>query len=563
MNLIRRLSTNRFSQIITTPKDKGAAQAMLYALGLNKEDLKKPQVGIGSMWFESNPCNVKLNDLATIVKKSIHTENLLPFKFNTIGISDGITMGTSGMNYSLPSRELISDSIEVMVKGHHYDSLICIPGCDKNLPGSLIAMIRINRPGFIIYGGAMPPSYLNKQKLDIVSAFESYGKYLNNEITDDTRQEIIQNSCNTSCGACSGFYTANTMASLFEVMGMTLPNSSSNPSISVEKFEECQKAGKVIKNLIDQDIKPLDILTKESFNNAIKMLYLLGGSTNGVIHLLAIAKAAKIKLTLNDFIKYQDVPVIANMKPHGQSVMYDLHQAGGMSAIIRYLINCEMINGDCLTITGKTLKENLKNTLNYKTLRWLQFNNNTIMPIIEPFKQNSHIKILKGNMAPSGCVSKIYDEGMTYNGKIIIFDSEEEMINALKENKIKTNNFVIIRYQGETVGCPEMLTPTSALVGYFGNDAPPLATDGRFSGGSKGILMCHLPDAYKNNITSILQDGDEITLNTTNNSINVNLSQYEIKSRLIKHKSKVFESDGYLKKFSKLVNGLEDGYSTF
>lgn len=554
-------SINTFSKVITQNKENGAAQAMLYSLGLNYNDLKKPQIGIASMWYQGNPCNSKLNIYSNLASKGVQKENLLPMQFNTIGISDGISMGTSGMKYSLPSRDLISDSIESVVRGLHYDGLICIPGCDKNLPGSVMAMILLDRPSFMIYGGSMRPSYLNEKnsKLDIVSAFEAYGKYISNEINDKERQEIIQNSCDKSCGSCSGLYTANTMATIFEVMGLTLPNSSSSMSLSDEKFDECYKSGSVMYNLLKEDLKPSEIITKKSFINAIKMLYLTGGSTNAIIHLLAIADVANIKLTLEDFSSLQKTPVLLNMKPHGENVMYDLYEIGGTSTFIKYLIENDIIDGSVITVTGKTLYDNVKKAPKIKK------DQNVILPLEKPYISESHIRILKGNMAPKGCVSKISNKTpKLISKKAIVFNTESEMMISLKNGEISRDHFIILRYQGETTGCPEMLKPTSAIIGYFGDDAPPLATDGRFSGGSHGVLICHLPDAFKeNSITSVINDGDEIVLDYTNNSIKININENDLKARYGNVNKPELELKGYLSKFSKLVGNIENGYSTY
>ena len=550
---------------------------MLHALNLNKNDLKKPQVGIGSVWFESNPCNSKLNKLSMMCKNSFNKKDIVPFQFSTVGVSDGITMGTDGMKYSLPSRELIADSIETISTAHYYDSLILIPGCDKNLPAAAMALFRTNKPGFIIYGGSMRPvkinnsfnssesyeKYINNseksqiKKYDIVSSFESYGQYINNEITDKERKFIVENACDKKCGSCSGFYTANTMACLLEVMGLTLPNSSSNMSLSIPKFKECYVASDIIDNLIKKDIKPSDIITKESFNNAIKLLNIIGGSTNAVIHLLAMAKEINIDLTLDDFTHYENIPILLNVKPHGKYAMHDIYLKGGTSYLLKYLIDCDVINGNQKTITGKTLKENVSNSDLYEK-------NNLIYPIEAPYKKNSHIKILKGNMAPEGCVAKIYSNKDTFKATAKVFFSEEEFINALEKNQITKDDFIIIKYQGESIGCPEMLFPTSALVGYFGDNAPPLATDGRFSGGSKGILIAHLPDAYKKeSLTEIIETGDTIIIDLNNNSLNIDLNQHTIEMR----KNKVISTipnikKGYLSKYKKLVGNLSTGFST-
>ena len=546
---------NRVSKLLTESAERGHARAMLYALKLNRQQIFQPHIGIGSMWYESNPCNSHLLEKTQFVKKSLQKEYMNGFIFNTVGVSDGQTQDTKGSLLSLPSRELIKDSIELITNAHYYDGLICIPGCDKNVPASLMAMCEIDRPGFIISGGSISPGYFNGKTLDITSSFEAYGQLCNNKISENYFENINKNCCNVSGGGCGGMFTFNTMTSLVEIMGMSLPNSSTIPSIL--KKDECFKAGTTMTNLLKLNLKPSDIIEKESFINAIKLLNILGGSTNAVIHLLAIAKSANIDLTLQDFIDHQDIPVLANLKPHGEFLMNDLYSHNiHMSGIINYLIKENIINGDCMTITGKTLKENYCNKKN-------NINNNIIYPIKRPFKKTSHIRILKGNLAPDGCVSKIYSEKQIYIGKVIVFDTEKDMIDSLKNHLIKKHHFVIIRYQGESTGCPEMLRPTSALIGYFGNNkAPPLATDGRFSGGSKGILVAHLPDAYKKNITTILQNGDKIIINTKYNSININISKEEYNNRIKNIKIKIFNPKGYLKKYSKLVGNLDNGFST-
>tara|TARA_B100001093_G_C26805537_1_gene1005314 strand:+ start:67 stop:1743 length:1677 start_codon:yes stop_codon:yes gene_type:complete len=550
---------NKYSRVITQPKERGAAQAMLYALGLTKQDMKKPQVGVCSMWYQGNPCNCNLNFLSDSISKSISKEDMLAMQFNTIGISDGISMGTEGMKYSLPSRDLISDSIESVVKGMHYDALVCIPGCDKNLPGSVMAMIQLNRPSLMVYGGSMKPS--EPDKYDIVSAFESYGQYLSGEITDEERQKIVSSACNKGCGSCSGFYTANTMASLFEVMGISLPNSSSNMNMSRSKLLETDEIGSAIKNLLIQDIKPKDILTKQAFKNAITMLYAIGGSTNAVIHLLAIAQVGGIELTLDDFSELENVPVLLNMKPHGKYVMDDLDKLGGTSIVIKYLIDLDLIDGSLITVTGKTLEENVAHI---DTKDYINENKDIILPVEFPFKDESHITILKGNLAVDGCISKISSKDKFFEAPLIVFDSEEEMLEALKEDKIKRKDMILLRYQGESIGCPEMLTPTSALIGYFGENPPILATDGRFSGGSHGILIANLPDAYKpDNLTRILKNGDKVQIDLTNNKIDVMLDHQVIQQRLNNTPVKKLNQDGYLNKFKKLVGNIETGYCTY
>jgi len=567
MNKINKI--NKFSEIITSGKKNGAAQSMLYALGLNLHDLKKAQIGIGTVWLEGNPCNSKLNNLTNYIASSVNTKEMLSMRFNTIGVSDGMSMGTNGMRYSLPSRDLIADSMETVMMAQHYDGLICVPGCDKNLPASAMALARINRPGFIIYGGSMKPTYIDingsTEKLDIVSSFESYGRYIKGEIDDETRNKIVNNACHKDCGACSGFYTANTMACLLEVMGLMLPNGSSNMAFSSEKYKEVNLSGQTMLNLLKNDIKPLDIMTRDSFLNAIKFLTLIGGSSNGVIHLLAIAKSANITLTLDDFNMVCNLPVLTNMKPHGTFVMDDMSRIGGTSSLIKYLIENNILNGNCLTITGKTLWENVMDS------QVINFKENIIKPLDKPFKKTSHINILKGNMAPTGCVSKVYSEKKYFLGKAIVFDSEEEMLTALEKGIITTDHFIILRYQGESIGCPEMLQPTSALVGYFnergmGNMIPPFATDGRFSGGSTGVLVAHLPDAYKHkSITSIIKNNDIIKLDLSSHTINIDITDNEIKERFDNYNiiKPNLNLSGYLKKYNKLVSNLEHGYLTY
>jgi len=543
---------NSYSKIITL--QSGPAQAMLYSLGLSQKDLKKPQIGIGSVWYESNPCNSHLSSISTKVKETFKNKDLLGFKFNSIGVSDGISMGTSGMQYSLLSRELIADSFETICQAHHYDGLISIPGCDKNLPGVLISMVRLNRPSFIIYGGAMRPNYYNNQELDIVSAFESYGKLLKNEISEEEHTAILQNACHKKCGACSGLYTANTMASIFEVMGLTLPNSSSNPANSLEKLDEANKSYDTMYHLMKQNILPSDILTKEAFINGIKMLYVTGGSTNAIIHLMAIAQNTNVKLTLDDFNNYSDIPVLLNMKPHGNYMMYHLYKHGGMSTFINYLIDIGIINGNVLTITGKTLKENVKN---------FKISDNDIIYRIErPFKNNSHIKILKGNIAPKGSISKMYDNSLQrIVNKVKVYYSENDMIKSLNKGHINQTNIIVILGQGETIGCPEMLKPTSALIGYFGEQAPPLITDGRFSGGSKGILVAHLEDMYKDNsITGYIKDNDEIDINFVTNTINLLINDEELNVRKNNIKIEKPKFKGVLNKYSKYIGDIDNGY---
>tara|TARA_B110000263_G_C15264540_1_gene490481 strand:- start:93 stop:1502 length:1410 start_codon:yes stop_codon:yes gene_type:complete len=469
-------------------------------------------------------------------------------------------MGTSGMRYSLLSREMICDSVETITKAHHYDGLVLIGSCDKNLPGLCMSLLEINRPGFLIYGGSSSPVFYKNQKLDIVDAFESYGKYLNNEISDFERENIVQNSCNKNCGTCAGYYTANTMAIILEVMGLLIPNSSSNLSQTKEKFSECSQTHDIINRLFINNLKPKDILTKKSFINGIRMLYIIGGSTNAIIHLLAISKSANISLTYEDFKKEEHLPILLNMKPHGTHFLSDLTEIGGSSMIIKYLIDNNILHSDVLTITTKTLKNNYNNIPN------LNFDNqNIIFPFAKPFKKSSHIKLLRGNIAKNFCISKIYNNDSYYSGKIKVFDSEIEFLENLEKNLIKENDAILIRYQSEKVGSPEMLLPSSALKIYFKNskNTPILLTDGRFSGGSSGVLVCHIDDGFDNtNLTNIIQNDDILTIDLNKSEINIEISKEEIVKRKNKIVVKKLDLSGVLAKYSKNVGDITSGFST-
>ena len=487
---------NLFSSKITQPKSQGASQAMLHATGLSKEDMAKPQVGISSMWYEGNPCNMHLLDLANIIKESVRNAGLIGFRFNTIGVSDGISMGTSGMSYSLQSRDLIADSIETVMGGQWYDANISIPGCDKNMPGCLMAMGRFNRPSIMLYGGTIR-SGKNKhgQSLDIVSAFQSYGAYLSGDINEEQRSEIVQKAC-PGAGACGGMYTANTMAAAAEALGMSLPYSSSSPATSEQKKEECRIIGAAISKLIENDIKPKDIMTEESFLNAMTIVSALGGSTNAVLHLIAIAKSVNIKISLNDFQEVSDrVPFLADLKPSGTYLMEDLHSIGGTPAILKYLLENKLINGDTITVTGNSLGDNLEKAPG------LPNDQKVIFPLSSPIKKTGHIQILYGNLAPLGSVAKITGkEGLIFKGNARVFDSEEQMLDGLKDGLIKPKDVVVIRYEGPKggPGMPEMLTPTSAIVGAGLGSEVALITDGRFSGGSHGFIVGHIvPEAQE------------------------------------------------------------------
>lgn len=521
---------NKYSKNITQPKKQGASQAMLYATGMTQKDMGKAQVGIASVWYEGNPCNMHLLDLSANVKEGVTKAGLIGMRFNTIGVSDGISMGTDGMSYSLQSRDLIADSIETIMGGQWYDAVIALPGCDKNMPGCLIAMGRLNRPAIMVYGGTIRAGCTKKHaKLDIVSAFQSYGEYLAETISEEERQEIVMNSC-PGPGACGGMYTANTMASAIEALGMCLPYSSSYPAESAEKLNECVRVGKAILHLLERDIKPHDIMTREAFENAMVIMMALGGSTNAVLHLIAMARSVGVSLTIDDFQVTSDrVPLLADLKPSGQFVMEDLHNIGGTPAVMKFLLDEGFLNGNCLTVTGKTIAENLAD------LPDLPDGQKIIRPIDNPIKKTGHIQILRGNLSPDGAVAKITGkEGLKFSGPANVFDSEEDMLMALEQKKINKGDVVIIRYEGPKggPGMPEMLTPTSAIMGAgLGSDVA-LMTDGRFSGGSHGFIVGHItPEAQEGGPLALVQNGDKITIDTKTNQLNVDLSDNELASR--------------------------------
>ncbi|WP_185864532.1 dihydroxy-acid dehydratase [Blattabacterium cuenoti] len=553
---------NNFSRKITNESDLPAAHAMLYATGMKDLDFGKAQIGIVSNWYDGNPCNMHLNTMGKIVKNSIIKKNLVGFQFTTIGVSDGITMGTKGMRYSLPSRELIADSIETVVDSHHYDGVIAIPGCDKNIPGVMIALLRLNRPSIIIYGGSISSGFYNGKKLDIVSSFEALGKKNTCKISDIEYRNIVKNSC-PGPGACGGMYTANTMASALEAMGMMLPYSSSSPSTSENKKIECKKASNYIKILLEKNIKPKDIVTKDSIKNGIKLAMCLGGSTNLVLHFLAIAKYANINLTLKDFQKISDqIPLIGNLKPSGDFLMEDIHMhIGGMPVIIKYLLKKGILLGDCLTVTGKTLYDNMKNVPD------ITFNQKIIFPVENPIKKNGHIRILYGNISPKGAVAKITGkEGTMFRGKAKVFDSEEEANKAILNNTIKQGSVIVIRYVGPKggPGMPEMLKPTSYIMGSGLGKNVALITDGRFSGGSHGFVVGHItPEAESGGLISLIKNGDFIKIDAENNTINLEIKKEEIDKRkklwnppLLKIKQ------GYLYKYIKTVSPADKGCIT-
>ncbi|WP_185872818.1 dihydroxy-acid dehydratase [Blattabacterium cuenoti] len=555
---------NNFSKKITETDDLPASHAMLYAIGIKDTDFKKAQVGIVTNWYEGNPCNIHLDKLGKIVKQSIQNKNKLNvFQITTIGVSDGITMGTSGMRYSLPSRELIADSIETVIHSHHYDGVIAIPGCDKNIPGVMMALLRLNRPSMIIYGGSISSGLYNKKKLDIVSAFEAFGEKNVGNISQEQYKQIIKHSC-PGPGSCGGMYTANTMASAMEAIGMTLPYSSSYPATSKNKEIECQHSEQYIYNLLKYNITPKDIVTKNSIENGIKLAISLGGSTNLIIHFLAIAKCANIKLELKDFQYLSSItPVIGNLKPSGKYLMEDIHKyIGGMPVIIKYLINEGILNGNCLTVTGQSLYENVKNlpNINFK-------NQKIIYSLKNPIKENGHIKILYGNIATKGSVAKISGkEGLYFRGIAKVFNSEEEANTAILKNNIKKGEVIVIRYVGPAggPGMPEMLKPTSYIMGAGLSKYVALITDGRFSGGSHGFVVGHItPEAYYGGVIALIKNGDFIKIDSENNTITLEVEETEIKKRRqfwSPNKSKI--QIGYLYKYMKTVSSASEGCIT-
>ena len=552
---------NKYSSRVTGPKSQGASQAMLYGAGLTDEDMNKAQVGISSVWFEGNTCNMHLNHLSAKVKEGVEASGMVGLRFNTIGVSDGISMGTDGMSYSLQSRDLIADSIETVMCAQWYDANISLPGCDKNMPGCLIAMARINRPSLMVYGGTIRAGHLDDVKLDIISAFQSYGEYIAGTIDEQRRQEIVKNSC-PGAGACGGMYTANTMASAIEAMGMSLPFSASRPAESPEKLTECYEVGAAIRRLLEDDIKPRDIMTRNAFENAMVVMTTLGGSTNAVLHLIAMARAAEVPLTIDDFQRVSDrTPLLADMKPSGIYVQEDLDEVGGIPALMKYLLEEGRLHGDCLTVTGKTLAENLKDTPS------LAEGQEIISSLDAPIHTSGHIQILRGNLAPEGAVGKITGkEGLSFTGPANVFDSEEEMLQALETNQIEKGDVIIIRFEGPQggPGMPEMLTPTSAIMGAgLGKDVA-LLTDGRFSGGSHGFIVGHItPEAQTGGPLALVANGDRITIDAAQNSLSVELSDDELAARRKAWKPPPFKATrGTLFKYIKNVKSASEGCVT-
>ena len=555
------MALNKYSKAVTQDPTQPAAQAMLHAIGMTDEDFKKPLIGIASTGYEGNPCNMHLNDLAQDIKVGVNEKSLVGLVFNTIGVSDGISMGTPGMRFSLPSRDIIADSIETVVQAMAYDALITVVGCDKNMPGALMSMLRLNRPSILVYGGTIAPGCHNDKKLDVVSAFEAWGEKVSGKIDESEFSDIIKNAC-PGAGACGGMYTANTMSSAIEAMGMSLPYTSSNPATSNEKIDECDIIGSAIDNLIKNDLKPLDIVTRESIINAVRLITVLGGSTNAVLHILAIAKSANIDFNINDFQEISDsTPFLADLKPSGKFLMEDLHNVGGIPAVMKYMLENNLLNGDCMTVTGKSISENLND------VKALKKDQKIINPISNPIKKSGHIRILYGNIAYNGSVAKITGkEGLTFTGKAIVFDSEQEANDGIKNGLVEKGNVVVIRYVGPKggPGMPEMLKPTSAIMGAgLGGDVA-LITDGRFSGGTHGFVVGHIcPEAQEGGNIAFIVNGDILTINAVNNTISVDISDEELdkrKSNWIKPDLK-FKS-GILYKYCKNVSDASHGCIT-
>lgn len=555
------MKLNKYSQNVTQDPTQPAAQAMLHALGLDDDDLRKPFIGIASTGYEGNPCNMHLNDLAAYVKEGTKQKDLVGLIFNTIGVSDGIAMGTQGMRYSLPSRDIIADSIETVVQAMNYDGLVTVVGCDKNMPGALMAILRLNRPAILVYGGTIAAGCHNGKALDVVSAFEAWGEKVAGTIDETEYKNIIRNAC-PGAGACGGMYTANTMASAIEALGMALPYNASNPAVSQQKQAECVEAGKKLRYLLEHDIKPLDIVTRKSLENAIRLITVLGGSTNAVLHFLAIAKAAQLDFTLNDFQHISNTtPFLADLKPSGKYVMEDLHNVGGIPAVLKYMLKEGMLHGDCLTVTGKTLAENLEHVPD------LDKGQHIIKPVAQPIKETGHIRILYGNLAREGAVAKITGkEGLRFTGKAKVFNGEFEANDGIKNGKVKAGDVVVIRYEGPKggPGMPEMLKPTSAIMGAgLGKDVA-LITDGRFSGGSHGFVVGHVtPEAQEGGTIALLQDGDIITIDAVANTIAVELPDDVLETRKKAWQQPELKvKSGSLYKYAKTVASASQGCVT-
>jgi dihydroxy-acid dehydratase len=562
---------NRYSSKITQPAVQGASQAMLLATGLSLADLNKPQVGIASVWYEGNPCNMHLNKLADYVKEGVTESGCVGMRFNTIGVSDGISMGTEGMSYSLQSRDLIADSIETLTAAQWYDGLVTIPGCDKNMPGAVMAMARLNRPSVMVYGGTIKAGCAKirgvEEKLDVVSAFQSFGQKLSGAITEEERKEIVAKSC-PGAGACGGMYTANTMASFIECLGLSLPYSSCTPAEDAEKLDECRRAGRHLLTMLEQDLKPSDIVTRQSFINAMKLTMVLGGSTNAVLHSIAMARAFGIDLTIDDWQAVSDqTPMLADFRPSGKYVMEDLHKVGGTPGVIRMLVEAGVIDGSQMTCTGKTLAENVTELAALLPYGKGPGRQDIVHPLNEPIKPVGHIRILKGSLAPDGSVAKITGkEGTRFSGPARVFNSEEDMIKGLEQGRIKKGDVIIIRYEGPKggPGMPEMLTPTSALAGAGMLHDVALITDGRFSGGSHGFIIGHVtPEAIEGGPIALAREGDRVTIDSEACTINLDISNEELGHRLRAWKRPPYKAKrGTLYKYIKNVKSASEGCVT-
>ncbi|MEM1211801.1 MAG: dihydroxy-acid dehydratase [Planctomycetota bacterium] len=556
---------NRFSRRITQPRSQGASQAMLYATGLTRDDMDKGQIGIAACWYDGNPCNMHLGDLADHVKTGVAQADLIPMRFNTIGVSDGISMGTPGMGFSLQSRDLIADSVETVMGAQWYDGLVALPGCDKNMPGVVIAMGRLNRPSIMVYGGTIRAGCANlngqDEPLDVVSAFQSYGQSIAGTITEDQRQTIVAKSC-PGAGACGGMYTANTMATLIETMGLSLPYSACTPAEDPDKVDECVRAGVAMRRLLELDLKPRDIVTRQSFENAMITITVLGGSTNAVLHSIAMGYAFDIEITIDDFLSVaKRIPLLADLKPSGRYVMEDLHAVGGVPAVQKLLIEEGLIDGSQMTITGQTLAENVAD------LPGLGEGQDIVRPLSNPLKPTGHISILRGNLAPGGAVGKITGkQGLRFTGPARVFDCEEDMLDGLEAGKIASGDVIIIRYEGPKggPGMPEMLTPTAALAGAGFLDDVALITDGRFSGGSHGFIIGHaVPEAIEGGPIGLVQDGDIVTIDDETHEIKMDVSDAELAERRKSWTQPPYPADkGTLWKFIKTVQDASHGCIT-
>lgn len=555
------MELNKYSKTVTQDPSQPAAQAMLHAIGLTREDFNKPFVGIASTGYEGNPCNMHLNDLAKLAKEGTQEAGLVGLIFNTIGVSDGISMGTPGMRYSLPSRDIIADSMETVVQALSYDGLITVVGCDKNMPGALMAMIRLNRPSVLVYGGTIDSGCHNGKKLDVVSAFEAWGSKVAGTMTETEYQQVVEKAC-PGAGACGGMYTANTMASAIEALGMALPYNASNPALSNEKKEESIRAGQAMRGLLEKDIKPSDIITRKSLENAIRLITVLGGSTNAVLHFLAIARAANIPFSLKDFQAISDnTPFLADLKPSGKYLMEDIHALGGIPAVLKYLLRKGLLHGDCLTVTGKTLAENVIDAPNFPE------GQDVIRPLEKPIKSSGHLQILFGNLAEEGCVAKITGkEGLQFTGKAKVFDSEYAVNYGISNGEVEKGDVVVIRYEGPKggPGMPEMLKPTAAIMGAGLGKEVALITDGRFSGGTHGFVVGHItPEAQEGGTIALIENGDTITIDAEQNTIQLEVSAAELKARKEQWIAPPLKFErGVLYKYAKTVSSASKGCVT-